>query len=110
MAEVCERYGIRLLTYGSFVRQTAPLLRTTANPSQCGGFLSEKWLGANSPDIYSESQVLTPSQRKVCVHPSFPIVGTARRASRGFNLARYSALLSFAITSVFTLGVHSIST
>ncbi|KAF9020565.1 aldo/keto reductase [Hymenopellis radicata] len=48
MAAVCAKYGVKLLTYGSF----------------CGGFLSEKWLGAKSPDIYSESQALTPSQRK----------------------------------------------
>ncbi|KAK0473346.1 aldo-keto reductase [Armillaria novae-zelandiae] len=48
MASVCEKYGIRLLTYGSF----------------CGGFLSEKWLGVKSPDVYSEAVALTPSQRK----------------------------------------------
>ncbi|KAK0431357.1 aldo-keto reductase [Armillaria borealis] len=48
MASVCQQYGIRLLTYGSF----------------CGGFLSEKWLGVKSPDVYSEAVALTPSQRK----------------------------------------------
>ncbi|KAF5362604.1 hypothetical protein D9758_009583 [Tetrapyrgos nigripes] len=48
MSEVCLKYGIKLLTYGSF----------------CGGFLSQKWLGQKSPDVYSESAALTPSQRK----------------------------------------------
>ncbi|THV06852.1 aldo/keto reductase [Dendrothele bispora CBS 962.96] len=48
MSAVCQKYGIKLLTYGSF----------------CGGFLSDKWLGRNAPDIYSESEQLTPSQRK----------------------------------------------
>ncbi|KAF9032848.1 aldo-keto reductase, partial [Hymenopellis radicata] len=48
MAAVCQKYGVYLLTYGSF----------------CGGFLSEKWLGEKSPAIYSESACLTPSQRK----------------------------------------------
>ncbi|KAK7050905.1 hypothetical protein VNI00_005017 [Paramarasmius palmivorus] len=48
MAPVCEKFGIKLLTYGTF----------------CGGFLSDKWLGVGPPDIYSESAGLTPSQRK----------------------------------------------
>ncbi|THU97555.1 Aldo/keto reductase [Dendrothele bispora CBS 962.96] len=48
MSSVCQKYGIKLLTYGSF----------------CGGFLSDSWLGRNAPDIYSESERLTPSQRK----------------------------------------------
>ncbi|KAF5348369.1 hypothetical protein D9758_010887 [Tetrapyrgos nigripes] len=48
MTAVCRKYGIKLLTYGSF----------------CGGFLSDKWLGRDAPDIYSESEQLTPSQRK----------------------------------------------
>ncbi|KAK1235428.1 hypothetical protein PQX77_001355 [Marasmius sp. AFHP31] len=48
MANVCRKYGLKLLTYGSF----------------CGGFLSQKWLGSPAPDIYSETTRLTPSQRK----------------------------------------------
>ncbi|KAF5370548.1 hypothetical protein D9757_010136 [Collybiopsis confluens] len=48
MEVVCEKYGIKMLTYGTF----------------CGGFLSEKWLDAHAPDIYSEQAQLTPSQRK----------------------------------------------
>ncbi|KAG7086359.1 hypothetical protein E1B28_002319 [Marasmius oreades] len=48
MSTVCRKYGIQLLTYGSF----------------CGGFLSHKWLGRAAPDIYSETPQLTPSQRK----------------------------------------------
>ncbi|TRM64713.1 NADP-dependent oxidoreductase domain-containing protein [Schizophyllum amplum] len=48
MAATCEKYGLKLLTYGSF----------------CGGFLSDRWLGKPSPDVYSESLGLTPSQRK----------------------------------------------
>ncbi|THU94715.1 Aldo/keto reductase, partial [Dendrothele bispora CBS 962.96] len=48
MLEVCNKYDIKLLTYGSFL----------------GGFISEKWLGRKSPDIYSEVESLTPSQRK----------------------------------------------
>ncbi|KAI3614945.1 aldo keto reductase [Moniliophthora roreri] len=35
-----------------------------SNQIQCGGFLSQKWLGVDPPDIYSESAGLTPSQRK----------------------------------------------
>ncbi|KAI0270402.1 Aldo/keto reductase [Gloeopeniophorella convolvens] len=46
MADVCEKHGIKLLTYGTF----------------CGGFLSDAWLGQPEPDPYSG--VLTPSQRK----------------------------------------------
>ncbi|KAF3764080.1 oxidoreductase [Cryphonectria parasitica EP155] len=48
MCAVCERYNLKLLTYGSF----------------CGGFLSQKWLGQPVPNIYSEATPLTPSQRK----------------------------------------------
>ncbi|KAK4688782.1 hypothetical protein P7C73_g1318, partial [Tremellales sp. Uapishka_1] len=48
MAQVCEKYQIRLLTYGSF----------------CGGFLSDRWLDKDSPDGYGEATPLTPSQRK----------------------------------------------
>ncbi|KAG7089495.1 hypothetical protein E1B28_011175 [Marasmius oreades] len=48
MIGVCEMYGIKLLTYGTF----------------CGGFLSDKWLGVKSPEIYCEAVGLTPSQRK----------------------------------------------
>ncbi|KAI0049080.1 Aldo/keto reductase [Auriscalpium vulgare] len=46
LADVCERHGIKLLTYGTL----------------CGGFLADKWLGAPEPDPYTSA--LTPSQRK----------------------------------------------
>ncbi|KAI4519532.1 Aldo/keto reductase, partial [Schizophyllum commune Loenen D] len=48
MAAACQKYGLKLLTYGSF----------------CGGFLSDRWLGKPAPDVYSETLGLTPSQRK----------------------------------------------
>ncbi|KAF9066609.1 NADP-dependent oxidoreductase domain-containing protein [Rhodocollybia butyracea] len=48
LTDVCDRYGVRILTYGSL----------------CGGLISEKWLGAKAPEIYSELLQLTPSQRK----------------------------------------------
>lgn len=48
MVHVCDKYGLKLLTYGTF----------------CGGFLSEKWLDQPAPEIYLESNGLTPSQRK----------------------------------------------
>ncbi|KAI3401757.1 hypothetical protein diail_9421, partial [Diaporthe ilicicola] len=48
MCSVCEKYGIKLLTYGSL----------------CGGFISSKWLGQATPELYSETTPLTPSQRK----------------------------------------------
>ncbi|KAI0888443.1 aldo/keto reductase [Annulohypoxylon maeteangense] len=48
MVHVCEKYGLKLLTYGSF----------------CGGFLSSQWLGQPAPEVYLESNQLTPSQRK----------------------------------------------
>ncbi|KAI0011457.1 aldo/keto reductase [Xylariaceae sp. FL0662B] len=48
MVYVCDKYGLKLLTYGSF----------------CGGFLSERWLDQPAPEIYLESNQLTPSQRK----------------------------------------------
>ncbi|KAI0018536.1 putative aryl-alcohol dehydrogenase [Xylariomycetidae sp. FL0641] len=48
MCDVCAKYGLKLLTYGSF----------------CGGFLSSRWLGQPAPEPYSESRQLTPSQRK----------------------------------------------
>ncbi|KAF5378558.1 hypothetical protein D9615_007030 [Tricholomella constricta] len=46
MTDVCEKHGLRLLTYGTL----------------CGGFLADKWLGQPEPDLYSGN--LTPSQRK----------------------------------------------
>ncbi|KIK63070.1 hypothetical protein GYMLUDRAFT_72306 [Collybiopsis luxurians FD-317 M1] len=48
MTDVCNKYGLKLLTYGTL----------------CGGLMSEKWLGAKEPNIYSESLRLTPSHRK----------------------------------------------
>ncbi|THU85881.1 Aldo/keto reductase [Dendrothele bispora CBS 962.96] len=46
MADVCERHGLKLLTYGTL----------------CGGFLADKWVEKPVPDLYSGN--LTPSQRK----------------------------------------------
>ncbi|KAI0203469.1 putative aryl-alcohol dehydrogenase [Astrocystis sublimbata] len=48
MCEVSAKYGLQLLTYGSF----------------CGGFLSNRWLGKPMPEMYSSNNHLTPSQRK----------------------------------------------
>ncbi|CAA7261300.1 unnamed protein product [Cyclocybe aegerita] len=46
MADICEKHGLKLLTYGTL----------------CGGFLTDKWLGEHEPSFYSND--LTPSQRK----------------------------------------------
>lgn len=46
MADVCEKHNVKLLTYGTL----------------CGGFLSDTWLGAAEPDLYTGN--VTPSQRK----------------------------------------------
>ncbi|KAJ7641040.1 Aldo keto reductase [Roridomyces roridus] len=46
MKDVCSKYGVKLLTYGTL----------------CGGFLAERWIGEPEPDPYSGS--LNPSQRK----------------------------------------------
>jgi len=46
MNDVCEKHGLKLLTYGTL----------------CGGFLSNGWLNKSEPDPYSGK--LTPSQRK----------------------------------------------
>jgi len=46
LKHVCEKHGIKLLTYGTV----------------CGGFLSDQWLDCPEPDLYSSN--LTPSQRK----------------------------------------------
>ncbi|GME34750.1 Aldo keto reductase [Neofusicoccum parvum] len=46
MAAVCEKYGVKLLTYGTL----------------CGGFLAEKWLDKPEPELFSSD--ITPSQRK----------------------------------------------
>ncbi|KFG78943.1 aldo/keto reductase/Endoribonuclease L-PSP [Metarhizium anisopliae] len=87
MTQVCERYNLKLLTYGSLVRSSAlprpkkqqgnlPHKKTkprqkqrAANvlpspPKKCGGLLTEKWLNQPPPDIYSPSNPLNPSQRK----------------------------------------------
>ncbi|KAF2771093.1 putative aryl-alcohol dehydrogenase [Teratosphaeria nubilosa] len=48
MSDVCKKYDLKLLTYGTF----------------CGGFLSSRWLGKEFPALYSSSTPLTPSQRK----------------------------------------------
>lgn len=48
MCAVSAKYGLQLLTYGTF----------------CGGFLSSRWLGQPLPEMYSASTHLTPSQRK----------------------------------------------
>ncbi|KAH8108391.1 Aldo/keto reductase [Phellopilus nigrolimitatus] len=46
MAHVCEKHGVKLLTYGTL----------------CGGFLAEEWLGKPEPEAYKGP--MTPSQRK----------------------------------------------
>jgi aryl-alcohol dehydrogenase-like predicted oxidoreductase len=46
MADVCQKHGLKLLTYGTL----------------CGNFLSDTWLNEAKPDLYSGQ--LTPSQRK----------------------------------------------
>ncbi|KAK0479102.1 aldo/keto reductase [Armillaria luteobubalina] len=46
MSDVCDRHGLKLLTYGTV----------------CGGFLADKWLNQPEPDSYTGN--LTPSQRK----------------------------------------------
>ncbi|KAK0475286.1 aldo/keto reductase [Armillaria novae-zelandiae] len=46
MSDVCDRHGLKLLTYGTV----------------CGGFLADKWLNQPEPDSYTGD--LTPSQRK----------------------------------------------
>ncbi|EOD52532.1 putative aldo keto reductase protein [Neofusicoccum parvum UCRNP2] len=46
MAAVCEKYGVKLLTYGTL----------------CGGFLAKKWLNKPEPELFSSD--ITPSQRK----------------------------------------------
>ncbi|KAJ6514612.1 NADP-dependent oxidoreductase domain-containing protein [Mycena vulgaris] len=46
MTDVCQRHGVKLLTYGTL----------------CGGFLADRWLDQPEPDLYSGQ--LTPSQRK----------------------------------------------
>ncbi|KAK4549371.1 hypothetical protein LTR36_006368 [Oleoguttula mirabilis] len=43
MSAVCDKFGLKLLTYG---------------------FLSDRWKGEGVPQIYSETAQLTPSQRK----------------------------------------------
>ncbi|KAI0468554.1 putative aryl-alcohol dehydrogenase [Xylaria cf. heliscus] len=48
MCAVSAKYGLQLLTYGSF----------------CGGFLSSRWLNQHLPEMYSPTSNLTPSQRK----------------------------------------------
>jgi len=46
MNHVCEKHGLKVLTYGTL----------------CGGFLTDTWLHQPEPDLYSSN--LTPSQRK----------------------------------------------
>lgn len=71
MGASCQKYDVKLLTYGT-------LVSVDPNPAaysgkhklilslpQCGGFLAEKWLGQAEPNLYEES--ITPSQRKVSV-------------------------------------------
>lgn len=64
MTDVCERHNIKLLTYGTLA-SSLPMkcCATPDNNNQCGGFLSDKWLGQSEPDLYAGD--LTPSQRKV---------------------------------------------
>ena len=84
MAHVCEKHGIKLLTYGTLVRlpyAQFPDLELVAPVSheayhllpllQCGGFLADEWLGKAEPEAYQSS--MTPSQRKVRV-PAWLII------------------------------------
>ena len=59
MAEVCRKYEIKLVTYGTFVSELPCIIAKW----QCGGFLSDRWVGVDEPDIYSGG--LNTSQRKV---------------------------------------------
>jgi hypothetical protein len=65
MAEVCRKYDMKLLTYGTLVRY--PSIRNShevpTSTVQCGGLLSDQYLGASEPDPYDSS--MTPSKRKV---------------------------------------------
>lgn len=72
MAEVCQRHNIKLLTYGTL----------------CGGFLSDKYLGAPLPDPYKDA--MTPSQRKyldviVRVWGDWPLFQKLLRALRAIG-------------------------
>ena len=65
--DVCERHGLKLLTYGTlmscdrFCKFTQSVWLTLW--CQCGGFFGWQVLGALEPDSYADN--LTPSQRKV---------------------------------------------
>lgn len=64
MADVCERHGLKLLTYGTLVSASfRDEFAISQVPLQCGGFLADKWLKQPEPDLYAAN--LTPSQRKV---------------------------------------------
>ena len=66
MCQVCEKYNVKLLTYGSLVGQVLYCLELDCSNQgawfQCGGFLADKWLNTPEPDVYSEA--FTPSSRK----------------------------------------------
>lgn len=63
MSDVCEKHGVKLLTYGTLVSTAGPPYFTNLHLLQCGGFLSDQWLDKPEPDLYADN--LTPSQRKV---------------------------------------------
>ncbi|ORX38993.1 NADP-dependent oxidoreductase domain-containing protein [Kockovaella imperatae] len=46
MAQACIKYGVKLVTYGTF----------------CGGFLSDRWVGMDEPSVYKDG--FNTSQRK----------------------------------------------
>jgi hypothetical protein len=66
MCGVCDKYGLKLLTYGSYV--SVCFVRCVrshySKQLQCGGFLSSSWLGKPAPEPYNSNSPLTPSQRK----------------------------------------------
>ena len=59
MSEICNKYGLKLITYGTFVK----LQPGCEADRQCGGLLSDKWIDREAPNLYGGG--LTTSQRKV---------------------------------------------
>ena len=64
LANVCKEFGLRLLTYGTFVSSFFfMLLLVPCRLDQCGGFFAEKWVDVPEHDLPSKK--LNTSQRKV---------------------------------------------
>lgn len=64
MCAACEKYGVKLLTYGTLVRlhPRHAFAGTLAHLSQCGGLLSNRFLNVPVPNPYDLN--FTPSLRK----------------------------------------------